>query len=134
MGREIKFLAWRPVAEVMLAWEKLVRDYPEDIADIISGELFLAMQYTGLKDKNGREIYEGDILQPSAYTKSSIARSAVTFHKGYFCLGLAPPYVTAKRPLNLSLENSNKAENGLVVIGNIYENPELLAPPLPERS
>lgn len=126
MSREIKFRAWSISGNKMRDWESLL---PIGMNAFVDGKHLEFMQYTGLKDSTGREIYEGDILQPSAYTKSSIARSAVTFHKGYFCLGLAPPYVTAKRPLNLSLENSNKAENGFVVIGNIYENPELLTPP-----
>jgi len=136
MSREIKFRAWDGERKQMFTSAKWVE------FRVVNGVLFgrnynhagkeqslKVMQYTGLKDSTGREIYEGDILQPSAYTKSSIARSAVKFHQGYFCLDLAPPYVTKRRPLNLSLENSNKAENGFVVIGNIYENPELLTPP-----
>ena len=126
MSREIKFRAWSISGNKMRDWESLL---PIGMNAFVDGKHLEFMQYTGLKDSTGREIYEGDILQPSAYTKSSIARSAVKFHQGYFCLDLAPPYVTKRRPLNLSLENSNKAENGFVVIGNIYENPELLTPP-----
>lgn len=67
-------------------------------------------QYTGLNDKNGQEIYEGDILE---YTEDDCnelqyltTRRAVTFANGAFHFGVVP-HVSK-------------------VIGNIYENPELL--------
>ncbi len=52
--REIKFRAWSNTAKVMHPeWKKL---------DDENGE-YILMQYTGLKDKNGKEIYEGDVLR-----------------------------------------------------------------------
>ena len=65
------------------------------------------MQYTGLKDKNGTEIYEGDILQRN---DNSIA--VVEFENGMF--------VTKYDALIWELR-----ENNPVVIGNIYQTPEL---------
>jgi len=66
------------------------------------------MQYTGLKDKNGTEIYEGDILQRN---DNSIA--VVEFENGMF--------ITKYDALMWEL-----CENSPIVIGNIYQNPELL--------
>lgn len=70
--------------------------------------------YTGLKDKNGKEIYEGDI-----FTRAGKFFYAVVFHKGGFRLKLLRGGIEDMLPL------SRIAEYG-EVIGNIYENPELL--------
>lgn len=76
------------------------------------------MQFTGLKDVNGREIYEGDILTGGILHMTSGVRlsnesvaTTVTFRDGMFKLG------------KVSLLSFHKNAE---VIGNIYENPELL--------
>ncbi len=74
-------------------------------------------QYTGLKDCTGRKIYEGDIAQWKEYDICSGAgrtyRGRVEFHNGLFRIGSFLLYnLVSKR--------------GFKIIGNIYENPELL--------
>lgn len=79
---------------------------------------FELVQYTGLKDKNGKEIYEGDILRhinPKPF-KNSVYE--VVFLNGGFAIK-GDDYI---EDLNEFLKGSSSAE----VIGNIYENPELL--------
>jgi uncharacterized phage protein (TIGR01671 family) len=82
------------------------------------------MQYTGLKDKNGKEIYEGDILQNPIEVESgakSFLRFEVFFSEGSLSFRI--------RDLHTRAKYSNRVVplSTLEVIGNIYENPELLS-------
>lgn len=66
MNREIKFRHWCPDANEMTPHEQ-IRVLPGDktFKDVFTPDIFdgVLMQYTGLKDKNGAEIYEGDKLR-----------------------------------------------------------------------
>jgi len=122
MSREIKFRAWD--GEQMLnrtlfdrnwyTWEnKCVRGAVPNDARALE-----VMQYTGLKDKNGKEIYEGDIMDYDDPEDSSVF--AVEFSNGAFRAGYIDWTV------DLIYPTLNGINSQCRVIGNIYENPELL--------
>lgn len=123
--REIKFRAWhkkqkRWIKFMSIVWGDFGSPNPDDRVDklawIADGEYsyspadFELMQYTGLKDKNGKEIYEGDILA---------------------WLNLAKPLEVKRCPFHARfLAGLDLLSKGIAmeskVIGNIHENPELL--------
>ncbi|MDU4319773.1 MAG: YopX family protein [Clostridium sp.] len=86
------------------------------------------LMYTGLKDKNGTEIYEGDIVTYSVKGFKKINKTVMTFNEehGAYLFGI---YEGVKMPCGKKTrmnKYTRKSVNNVEVIGNIYENPELL--------
>jgi uncharacterized phage protein (TIGR01671 family) len=86
------------------------------------------MQYTGLKDKNGKEIYEGDIIEFSydmfvGNFDTFVAKGKVVFKEGAFYVEIFENERTTKDEAYL-LYSINL--DTIEIIGNIYDNPELL--------
>ena len=119
MNRPIKFRAWDKHSKVM--------SKPFDLfySATFAGQGYELMQFTGLTDKNGKEIYEGDILnwtgKRSKDTSEFAYRYIITFENGIFGYRLGNAQVNKIEPLQGLIELETYE-----VIGNIYENPELL--------
>ena len=133
--RKIKYRAWDDINRIMY-YNIMVGGFDDTVSLVfiddewknLSGEEIL-MQYTGLIDRNGKEIYEGDLLQR---VQEVGYLWKVKF--GEWCDGSKSsigfylerhPMITWNDSKYLDID-IKKAIKSLKVIGNIYENPELL--------
>ncbi|RQP14360.1 MAG: hypothetical protein EAS48_01800 [Chryseobacterium sp.] len=99
----------------------------------IYGERFPQMevqQFTGLTDKNGKEIYEGDILE-DVILDGSKRFYKVFYKKGGLVINIHQDDFKKDNPLFYEpiadMQTSGFIEQNCIIIGNIYENPELLS-------
>lgn len=117
--RELKFRIYNPKVKEIGEAFTLIEAMTDEFA--MSDDL-VYMQYTCLKDKNGKEIYEGDIVEChiDIGIKSEswrTERAVVVFENGYF---------TIDSELMSGTLAAVTSESKCEVIGNIYENKELL--------
>jgi hypothetical protein len=132
--RELKFRAWDEQEKRML-YSTESYDYGNTEFQFIDGELCVVryscgwnnfpiaekaegikgmMQYTGLKDRNGQEVYEGDIVN-----NEDNETAVIVYDSGSFIL----QYPDSPLDFDSLFDFQDKE---LEIIGNIYENPELL--------
>ena len=128
MNRDIKFRAWDEVSEKMLNWNEFLDTNMKNTFIAPESTGLILMQYTGLHDKNEKEIYEGDIVLyedwEMAYegggNDSFINKGIVEYCEDNCCYN-----VTERQTVDIT-DVLYKDNEDLEVIGNIYDNPELL--------
>ena len=122
--RKIKFRAWDKENEKMMKVSSLHLENKEiSVKENVTFHLFRMqdlMQYTGLKDKNGKEIYEGDIVLIKLDETSTWHKTVVGFKKGAFIADLID------KEDYVYIFHHGFTGDDFEIIGNIYENKNLL--------
>lgn len=123
--REIKFRAWDEKRKHYLGnWEYVINPDNGEVNELVSynpecekfrlNQEAVLEQFTGLQDKNGKEIYEGDVV---ALTDSSYMDENIQYERVYY--NEKSEWVAGKVYLS-------KVYFNVEVVGNIHENMELL--------
>ena len=119
-NRPIKFRVWSKIYNKFLD-----ESFYIDVRNIEHND-YIFQQFTGLKDKNGKEIYEGDIINfhiagfPHAKYPEDIYNAEVYYDNEYACFMFCE-----SRNIENSWSMGDYGIENLEIIGNIFKNPEL---------
>ena len=107
--REIKFRAWNKEKKEMIYFGIVDTDEGYLIQKQIFLDCLPIMQYTGLHDRRGKDIYFGDIvMDPDLGSYKMVVTEVWVAHK------------------IIDVDKCNNTMGGVIIVGNIYETPEVL--------
>jgi uncharacterized phage protein (TIGR01671 family) len=117
MNREIKFRAWDKSCDKMRG-ENGIKDCFSLRSDGVYNDDYILMQFTGLKDKNGKEVYEADIVIHDG--EKIVVKYGIQSVDAFEGAGFNLWSFYGQKLGGFRLQSE------IEIIGNIYENPELL--------
>ena len=125
--KNISFRAWDKIRKIMytgLPYSNAGSDGRDNFPQVLKHPMiYVVMQYAGLTDKNGVRIYEGDIVDIVDFAN----RAVVVWNNGRFALGkFLSDNSEVMELMNNCHEDFWNALKDCQVIGNIYDNPDLL--------
>lgn len=126
-GKSLKDSEWTEGYYCRYGWTGKEKDYiiPDYASALYADEVESNTlgQYTGLTDKNGVKIFEGDIVEYETGKKVRIGRVFFSDFRSSFSVTAGK---NGSARINNDLYNYIQNRNSVIVIGNIYDNPELI--------
>ena len=122
MNREIKFRVWDKLRNVLYPWES-VKDWK---ISLVEDDRFIYQQFINFKDKNNKNIYEGEIIT-GFWSKGHFGEHKSKNSSNFLVKWDCSSFILY--PLQYDSNSKFRTYpkwNAVKIIGNIYENTELL--------
>ena len=122
---EFKFGAWNEQEKKM--YKEVGQTCFPSIEDVFRYGGYILLRYTSLKDKNGKDIYEGDLVKYKRYADNLICLVEFTEYSDGECYGDEKHLGWCVMDGNKNRKNTLPDISSLCeIVGNIYENPNLI--------